>query len=112
MSLPRGTGESAEALRDQRQLAQGHSARLVTRFRLTQGIYIVHLGQQGCFLQKQRQNALSPQTSEDQGCVGSKRKRRGGRREGVPTSLPSPPSVLILESDPGGHKQPSCIFQE
>ena len=98
--LPQGTGGSAEALRDQRQLAQGRTARLVTRFRLTRGIYTVHSGQQGCFLQKQRKNALSPQTSEDQGRVGSKRKRRGGRREGLPTSLPSPPSILILESDP------------
>ena len=30
----------------------------------------------------------------------------------VLTSLPSHLSILILESDPSGHKQPSCIFQE
>lgn len=46
----------------------------------------------------EEKNTLSSQMSEDHDVWGSKRKRRGGRREGVvSTSLPSHLSILILE---------------
>lgn len=56
-----------------------------------QGIYIVHLGQQWPFLQKQRKNTLSSQMSEDQGCVGQqeKEKRRKTRWGSHISPIPS-----------------------
>lgn len=55
-------------------------------------------------------NTLRSQMSEDQGCVGQQEKeKRKKTREGSHIS-PIPSPILILESDPSDHKQPSCIF--
>lgn len=61
-----------------------------------QGIYIVHLGQQWCFLQKQRKNALSSQTSEDQGCVGQQEREKRRKTRGCSHVSPIPSLHLDL----------------
>lgn len=112
--LPHCTDENMETLRDQRQLAQGHTARILNPVLSDTRIFILCTikyktilnikycptfdteWQQWLFLQRQRKKILlAPRCQRIKDVWGSKRKRRGGRREGVGSHISPIPSLHL-----------------